>query len=401
MFIEGNVMPTEMICAVCKASVLRPVSGFGDLPRITSDCRPFPAGGELLVCAECGAVQKQASDTWLREIDTIYSAYASYYQSGGDEQIVFDRLSGKPRRRSDVFLERLVAANTLPANGTALDVGCGNGVTLSSMSRALPGWRLNGFEIGDGTLNRLNEIHGFERLYSGTLESIDASFDLVTMIHSLEHFPSPAAALASLAPILGDGRLFIEVCNIDENPFDILIADHLMHFSPDTLSRLLQRCGFVVTELATDWVHKEISAVAARSPSSGVLQIQSRNDVASPRRVFQRIQKYVTWLNDMLAAVEACAQGAKALGIFGTSIAATWIGARLGDRIQFFVDEDESRVGKLHMGRPVLHPRDVPAGSVIYFALVPRIASMLAERLSLTDATAVLPPPLPPDTPSD
>lgn len=386
-----------IVCAVCLSDQLQCVEDFSALARITSDCRPFPAGGELFVCAGCGAVQKRASDTWLREIDTIYSAYSSYYQSGGDEQIVCDRLSGKPRRRSDVFLERLVAANALPPNGTALDVGCGNGVTLSSMSRALPGWRLNGFEIGRGALARLNEIHGFERLYSGTLESIEASFDLVTMIHSLEHFPSPEAALASIGPILGEGRLFIEVCNIDENPFDILIADHLLHFSPDTLSRLLQRCGFMVTELATDWVHKEISAVAGRSPDSGIPQVQSYHDVAAPRQVFQRIQKYVMWLNAMLAAIEACAQGTRALGIFGTSIAATWIGTQLGDRIQFFVDEDESRVGKPHMGRPVFHPRDVPAGSVVYFALVPRIASMLAERLPLTGATAVLPPDMPLD----
>jgi SAM-dependent methyltransferase len=387
MFIEANIMPTEMICAVCKVNALCPVPGFGDLPRITSDCRPYRSGGALFVCSNCGAVQKQASTTWLAEIAEIYAAYASYYQSGGDEQIVFDRASGTPRRRSDVFLERLIASGDFAECGAALDVGCGNGVTLSSMSKSLAGWQLNGFEMGRDTLPQLKKIEGFEHLYSGTLASVATSFDLVTMIHSLEHFPSPGQALSSLVSVVGDGKLFIEVCNIDENPFDILIADHLMHFSPDTLSRLLQRCGFVVTELATDWVHKEISAVAGRSADSGI----------SPRQVFQRMQKYVTWLNDMVAAIEACAQGAKTLGIFGTSIAATWIGAQLGDRIQFFVDEDESRVGKPHMGRRVLHPRDVPAGSVIYFALVPRIASVLAERLPLTGATAVLPPAMPLD----
>ncbi|MDB5813315.1 MAG: hypothetical protein JWN23_432 [Rhodocyclales bacterium] len=346
----------------------------------------------MYVCASCGAVQKLATQRWLDEISDIYSAYSSYYQSGGDEQIVFDRLSGRPRRRSDVFLERLVASGDWSDKGTALDVGCGNGVTLSSMSRALSGWQLNGFEMGDGGLERLQAIPGFKKLFSGSLETIQGAFDLVTMVHSLEHFPSPAIALTELRPAVGEGQLFIEVCNIDENPFDILIADHLMHFSPETLSHLLRRCGFEPVAVATDWVHKEISVVARPNvlgPQTNeiVPNIKTRAD-----EVCRRILKYVTWLNEMMDAIKNYASGEKIFGVFGTSIAATWVASQLGERIAFFVDEDESRVGKTHMGRSILHPRDVPSGSLVYLALAPTVASLIDQRLGVGDFTLIQPP---------
>ena len=280
----------------------------------------------------------------------------------------------------------------LSAQGRALDVGCGNGATLTAMSTLLNGWSFSGHELGDDALPRLARIPRFEKLYTGPLNAIDGHFDLVTMIHSLEHFPSPAKELTDLLPIVGSGNLFIEVCNIEENPFDILVADHLMHFSPTTLARLLHRCGFAPVLTATDWVPKEISALFHADVRSG-LQTQPAIDCAPNfvEEVFRRISGYVAWLQEMTHSVSEHARRS-ALGVFGTSIAATWIASQLGSRIEFFIDEDESRIGKMHMGRPVLHPRDVPPHATVYFALTPRIATMISDRLSAYHWNRVLPP---------
>lgn len=381
-------------CLICGAAALKSVTGFAALARITSDCRPFAKGGYLAVCQKCGAVQKRPDATWLQEISVIYAQYAAYYQSGGDEQIVFDRVSGNPRRRSDVFLERMVANGDWPAAGSALDVGCGNGATLSSMSTALPGWSINGFEIGEGALTRLQAIRGFRKLFTGSIESIKESFDLVTMIHSLEHFPSPKAVLDEVLPLVG-GKLFIEVCNVEENPFDILIADHLMHFSPGTLARLLENRGFAPAIVATDWVPKEISALAEKQSSSAPPRPQSREtDSTAGEKIHRRIETYVDWLNMMVNTVMECSRGDRPFGIFGTSIAATWIAAQLGSRVKFFVDEDESRVGKQHMQCPILHPNDVPPDSTVYLALAPGIAEVIKRRLAHVSCALVSPPPM-------
>jgi SAM-dependent methyltransferase len=382
-------------CQVCGERQLREVEGFAALPRITSDCRAYPAGGSLHVCLACGGVQKIPDSKWLREIGGIYAGYEAYYQSGGDEQIVFDRATGKPRRRSDVILERLVGRGGLASRGRALDVGCGNGATLAAMSATLAGWSFSGYELGEGALPRLSRIPRFEKLHTGSLDAIGQCFDLVTLIHALEHFPEPVAALSQLRGLVGDGQLFIEVCNIDENPFDILVADHLMHFSPHALELLLERAGFGTVAVATDWVPKEISLLARAGridPRSAVPGAAGKAAPGEP--ALARMASYVAWLRAMVARAGQLEREDGPLGIFGTSIAATWLGSQLGERVSFFVDEDESRVGKKHLGRPIVRPQEVPAGANVYVALSPAIAGMIAARHAGLPCRLVAPPPL-------
>ncbi|MFH0986168.1 MAG: class I SAM-dependent methyltransferase [Candidatus Omnitrophota bacterium] len=364
---------------------------FPSLPRITSDCRSFEAGGQLYVCLSCGGVQKLPDAQWLKEIEGIYSNYEAYYQAGGDEQVVFDRAAGAPRRRSDVILERLTAEKQLGATGRAIDVGCGNGATLSAMSRLLPGWSLSGYELGDGTLPRLSRIPRFEKLCTGTLEAIDGPFDLVTLVHALEHFPSPSDALSRLAKVVGDGKIFIEVSNIEENPFDILIADHLMHFSPGTLSNLLGRFGFAQTLVATDWIPKEISLLAQGDRNEKTKDRPGTSPETNGVAVFARVKHYVEWLKAAVERVHELAHKGHPFGIFGTSIAATWLDGTLPGGADFFVDEDPSRIGREHRGKPILSPSQVPAGSKVYFALAPDLAARVATRLRSARFEPVLP----------
>jgi hypothetical protein len=327
----------------------------------------------------------------MREIGEIYAQYASYYQSGGDEQIVFDKVSGQPRRRSDVLMQRLAACNLLPSDGAALDVGCGNGVTLSSMGATFPNWTLNGYELGDGTLPQLSRIPQFRRLYTKSLSSIEREFDLVTMIHSLEHFPAPMDALQSLQTVVGSGYLLIEVCDVEQNPFDILVADHVMHFSRASLCRMLGRTGFSAVTASADWVPKEISLLARRA-ADGVEEMVPAG--SNGRDVLNRMTAYVEWLRALTALGRRLAAGPKTMGIFGTSIAATWLASQLDNSVEFFVDEDESRIGKSHLGRPIVSPANVPAGSIVYLALAPAIADLIARKLDSLPIDFALPPKL-------
>jgi hypothetical protein len=387
--------PTNQACQICGQNVMREVDGFTALPRITSDCRSYPSGGQLYVCMACGGVQKLPNAQWLNEIAVIYTGYEAYYQSGGEEQIVFDRATGMPRRRSDVLLSCLAENAMLPTHGRALDVGCGNGATLAAMSAALADWTFSGYEIGDGALPRLARIPRFESLHTGSLDAIAQRFDLVTMIHSLEHFPSPASALAQLLPIVGSGQLFIEVCNVEENPFDILVADHLMHFSPGTLSKLVHRSGFAAISIATDWVAKEVSLLA-RIQDPQLIDTSTVTTVTSdPDQTYQRIVGYVSWLQQLRQLALTTADGNHPFGLFGTSIAATWLAPQLIDKIGFFVDEDVNRVGREHLGRPVISPADIPQDAKVLLALAPNIASTISKRLShILSCSLIMPPAL-------
>ena len=73
-------------------------------------------------------------------------------------------------------------------------------------------------------------------------------------------------------------------------------------------------------------------------------------------------------------------------GIFGTSIAATWLFSELECKAGFFVDEDPDRVGGKHLNLPIYRASEVPAGSDVYVVCPPKISAAIAARLGSATA---------------
>jgi len=371
-------------CAVC-GGPLAEVTGFARLPRVTSDSRPFRPGGRISSCAACAAIQKIPDERWFAEIREIYSGYDIYHQSGGVDQPVFDAGTGRARPRSAALVESLAAGGVLAARGRALDVGCGGGAFLAALAQARPGWRLFGNDLGDRNERSLRAIPGFEALYTGDLTVVPGRYDLVSLIHSLEHLPAPVDSLRALQSKLAPaGRLFIQVPDVARTPFDLVVADHLSHFSARALADVVARAGFVVERLAADVVVKELTLVARLPDGAGAAALL-------PDRAPGDLAEKLGWLERMIATASTAAIRAP-FGLFGTSIAAVWLLAGLEERVAFFVDEDRVRIGRPLFGRPVLAPEEVPAGATVMLALIPEVAHAVAARLAGLPVGFVLPP---------
>lgn len=382
-------MPTsDFPCRCCGADDLHEFPEYPDLWRVTSDCKSFPPGGRLTVCSSCGAAQKPTDARWQSEIETIYAGYSPYFQSSGVEQAVFDPTLGAPRRRSDVILDRLAAAHSIGDEGRMIDVGCGNGVMLSAFAAFRDGWTLYGHELSDLHIDKLRAIPGFEQLYTGDLTALPGGFDLVTMIHALEHFPDPLDGLAKLKDKLDPrGCLFIEIPNGAATPFDLMIADHVSHFTRHDLARLVGRAGMGAKVIADDWVTKELSVVA--TASGPIVDLPPAGDPAMARA---RVQGQLDWIGAVIAGAREAIRGTGRFGLFGTSVAAMWLYGQIGDDVDFFVDEDPSREGTTLFDRPVYTPQQVPDGSTVYLALIPPVAKAVADRLGRPGAEFRAPP---------
>lgn len=139
--------------------------------------------------------------------------------------------------------------------GKLLDVGCGSGHFLQSMHNR--GWTATGTEVSDSSKPLLQELikKGIAVKY-GNLADIDfvpGSFDLITFWHVVEHLAVPSGELAYAHKLLKkSGQLFIAVPNIKSASFALFKCNwfhldaprHLNHFSPQTLSLLLEKNGF-------------------------------------------------------------------------------------------------------------------------------------------------------------
>lgn len=377
-----------LTCCICDALRLEQIPRFGLLPRVTSDCVPFRSGGRLAVCTRCGAAQSPADEQWLSEIREIYNSYNIYGQGGGTEQQVFDQSTGLMRGRSEILVERLLALPNVPSKGKLLDVGCGTGGTLRAFA-SLGTWTSFALDLDNRNLESLNAVNGFRTLYNCSPAEVPGQFDIVTLVHSLEHFPSPYSALVDLrSKLQSGGYLFIEVPDAAVNPFDYTVADHRAHFTTETLAYIVRRSGFSVRFIAADWVSKEISLVAVRGNDA-----ELNADIPNPS---SRVDVFgqVVWLAEFVATALKSAAMAGSFGVFGTSIAATWLWPAVAERIQFFVDEDSSRIGRTHMGRPILSPAQVPSGAIVFIALVPAVAARIQTRLAHLPVDFRIPPPL-------
>ena len=379
-------------CHLCASDQLRVFSSFEALPRITSDCKPWPAGGQLAVCPRCGGAQAVTSPQWENESRQIYDRYTIFHQSGGAEQNVFDSTTGAASSRSSRLLQRLKEEMApFPEHGRLLDVGCGNGNTLRAFSETTSGWSLAGLDVTDHSKAVVESIPGVEALYTGPAEAVPGQFDIITLIHSLEHIPEPTKFLAGLwSKLKMDGVLVIQVPDAWQNPFMFLVADHATHFFERTLRETVAAGGYDVVLTANDWVAKELTLIARPSPHQVLSRVQ-----ANPADNIAAVQQRLEWVIALGKQVRTLASQ-HPLGVFGTSIAATWMFGELRGEVAFFVDEDPGRVGQTFMGRQVLRPDEVSAESQVMIALPMPMAERVRARLVLEFPTVnwLVPPSL-------
>lgn len=368
-------------CHLCDGPRLRLLPAFGTLGRVTSDAKPFPAGGELAVCEHCGTVQKPITAAWQAEADAIYAAYTIYHNAGGAEQKVFAPGGGQPASRSSRLVEQLRARLDLTERGRMLDVGCGNGAMLRSFSEQLPGWTLAGNELDEKNRGTIEAIPRVEQLYCGQPEDVPGEFDAVTLLHVLEHVPHPVEFLARIAGKLKpEGIVVVEVPDHRQNPFDLAIADHCTHFTLASLTAVFEAAGLDVVAAAEDIVPKELTVIGRPGGTRSAL-----DSLAGIEDAIATANQQLHWLAALAGQGRRLA-AAGPVGVFGTSIGGAWLLGELEDAVGFFVDEDPAKIGMTWEGRPILGPTGVPDGAAVLIGLPTPIAVSIRNRLSGTNA---------------
>lgn len=339
----------------------------------------------LCVCNACGLVQKPVDEKFRAELAHLYAGYEMYAQGGGAEQAVFDEEVRQPSPRSRSILESAFSSIALPSEGRWLDIGCGNGAMLRAVAERFPAWSSVGTELDDRNRSAVEVISGVEYLHAGELDALNGTFDVVSMLHVLEHIEEPGEFLSGLKRLLRpDGILFVQQPASRGNYFDLIIADHLSHFDDESLAETLRRAGLSTVRIGRLFYDREIFAIArAGEPSAA-------QDARLTERRRSELDAQVAWLARLADEVRALQPGC---GIFGSSIAATFAYAARDGDVAFFVDEDPNRIGRSHLGVPIVAPADVPPDANVYVALPPQVARIVAGK---DDRNAwILPPAYP------
>lgn len=140
---------------------------------------------------------------------------------------------------------------------TLIDVGCGAGLFLECANSK--GWNTVGVEIStiaadhcrDKGLTIINDA------FSSKTKGLPVKVDIIHMRNILEHVPDPAALIKDAYELLAPGGIFVAGVPNDYNPLQeglrkvedyppwwLAIPHHLNYFNFESLTALLDQCGF-------------------------------------------------------------------------------------------------------------------------------------------------------------
>jgi len=204
--------------------------------------------GSLERCGRCGLVATHIQPTFLYDEDYFVSEENGGYAFDSTFTQLFDasRFEAELRGLEDQGLR-----------GSVLDVGCATGAFLRHATHR--GWRCSGVEIADYAREQVHAELGIPVAASLADLPADSRYDVVTLHHVLEHIHEPLGFLSDeIRPRVGK-RLLIEVPNFGslgsrvDGPHwkDLRPDQHVIHYTPETLGRLVEQAGFKVHRIYT------------------------------------------------------------------------------------------------------------------------------------------------------
>lgn len=185
--------------------------------------------------------------------------YGEGYFSGEGKLTGYPDYAGEFESHRATFADRLrVAEQRLGRPGRVLDVGCALG-HLAKTACDL-GWDVYATDISRFAVARTRADYGIKVFVSDPCRAAVAagSMDLITLYDVIEHLPDPQALLRQLAPLLRQrGWLHITTPNVASLSARVMgkrwyhckAREHLLYFSPRTLTQTLQDSGFDVVEV--------------------------------------------------------------------------------------------------------------------------------------------------------
>lgn len=204
--------------------------------------------GQIWRCTECGTAHTQQRIEVEAE-----STYDAMYFDG------LNRYNDREAELQKHFGVLLDIIEHRQSSGKLLDVGCGTGLLLTvARSR---GFKVQGIEFSQYASSFARTNHSLQ-ITTGTISSaasaLNERFDVITLNHVLEHLRDPRADLKTLRGLLAPGGILVVGVPNFASAFQVVLRsrwpsllplEHLWHFTPGSLTRLLKECGLTSADV--------------------------------------------------------------------------------------------------------------------------------------------------------
>jgi len=215
----------------------------------------LPGNFTVIKCQNCGLMRTNPRPT-PETIGYYYPSDYGPYQML--EDVAVNRSNTSAMKQAIMHVLGLETRSLPPVPcGRLLEIGSANGAYLLQMKQQ--GWKVEGIEFS-ASAAKLAQAQGLA-VQIATVESAKAPTDQVDIVAAwmvLEHLHDPVSALTKIRDwVKPDGYLVASVPDagsfmrhtFGSLSYDLHLPAHLYHFTPDTLEKLLNHCGWKLTRV--------------------------------------------------------------------------------------------------------------------------------------------------------
>ena len=222
-------------------------------------------GFGIVRCNSCGLifVNPRPGKEYLRK---IYSE--DYYKISSNGSVGYRDYEADRQFHAVNSIKLLKTIESYKDKGTLLDVGCALGFFL--VEAKARGWDVYGTELSPYAAGIARE-KGFEVLSGDIMDAgfKKESFDVIVCLGTIEHFANPLLSIRHIRQLLKADALFV-ISTPDAGGllggrrFQYKPREHLYYFTRKTIMALLQKEGFEVFFIKSEWLTKPVSFITER-----------------------------------------------------------------------------------------------------------------------------------------
>ena len=354
-------------CCICDAPLAEPVYESPAPFSVTSLCQVLEGRTRAWHCKVCSHTQTAS----LPALERFYAEEYHILTASEEEDQLYEVRNGQKIFRTEHQVTTLLDKINLPPNAAVLDYGCGKAGTLKALvARA---------EVTPFVFDVGEQYRPFwAKFVRPEYQAVDCvpgewagKMDAVISFFALEHVADPRAFVAEVNQLLKTGGVFyFLVPNLFANTADLVVADHVNHFSESSVNRLLSDAGFTVREVDGS-AHQSAWVVVAEKQSSGL----GSPRINSSASAIREMAAYWRSFGDRVRAFEQQSEGEAA--IYGSGFYGTFIHANLAkpEAVTCFLDQNPHRQNQTLLGKPILAPEALPLTTQrLFVGLNPRVA---------------------------
>lgn len=306
----------------------------------------MPVATQVYVCDRCGHAQSPDLPALEEFYDTQYRI--SLDVDGHDQ--LYENARGERVFRTEYQAE-IISGLDIPHGAKVLDFGAGKATTLARLVKLRPDISPHVFDVSSDYVDHwANWVPKGNQATYQLPAAWENHFDLITAHFVLEHVADPLGILRGLSGCLAQGgQIFFSVPNAETNTGDLLVVDHLSHFTRASLERLLEYAGLQMVTIDEETFSGAFVVVAR----------PGRANVAKPPETGTLIRVLAKWqsvLEDLSTQKWQLPVAIYGAGFYGSVLATCSQG-----QATMFLDRNPYLQGSTHLGLPVMDPDRCPS----------------------------------------